>query len=161
MKKPVMALVERGGNAVAFPIGTPTAATLKGSVRKLVDKSSTIMTDEHNCYRGLDKDFDGGHHTTTHSKGEYVRYEQCGAVIVSTNTVESFFSRIKRPFVGTHHHLSVKHLGRYVDEAVFRWNSRRSADGVRMVAAIRGAEGKRLMYRQSVNGSVDALMQAK
>lgn len=145
-KKPVMALVERDGDAVAFPIKSANAKTLKGSVRNLVDKSASVMTDSHRCYIGLDKDFEGGHRSVNHTAGEYVRYEQCGDVFVSTNTVESFFSRIKRPFIGTHHHYSARHLHRYVTEAVFRWNSRKNADGVRMVAVIRGAEGRRLKY---------------
>jgi transposase-like protein len=147
-KKPVMALVERGGSVVAFPIKAANATTLKGSVRELVDDSSTVMTDSHRCYIGLDKHFDGGHHSVNHTKGEYVRVEQCGEVIVSTNTAESFFARIERSFIGTHHKMSAKHLHRYVTETMFRWNTRKMADGVRMVAVIKGAEGKRLMYRQ-------------
>jgi transposase-like protein len=148
-KKPVLALVERGGSVVAYPIKAPTAETLKGSIRKLVDKSAAIMTDEHRCYRGIGPEFDGGHHTTNHSKKEYVRYEQCGPVFVSTtNTAESFFARLKRAFIGTHHKMSVQHLERYVTEFAFRWNTREAADGARMVEAINGAEGKRLMYRE-------------
>lgn len=147
-KKPVLALVERDGRAVAFPIQSPTAESLKGNIRKLVDKSSAIVTDELPAYRGLKKDFEGGHHTINHGESEYVRYEQCGPVYVSTNTVESFFARFKRAFIGTHHQMSVRHLSRYVDEVAFRWNSRKVADGVRMVETIRGAEGKRLMYRE-------------
>jgi transposase-like protein len=152
-KLPVLALVERDGTAVAYPIASPNAETLKGSIRKLVDKSAAIMTDENRCYIGIGKEFDGGHHTTNHSKKEYVRYEQCGPVFVSTtNTVESFFSRLKRSFVGTYHKMSAQHLEKYVTEFAFRWNTRKAADGVRMVEAIKGAEGRRLMYREPTGG---------
>lgn len=153
-KKPVIALVERGGNVVAYPIDSANSATLKGAIRGLVDPSSTIVTDEHRCYIGIGKEFEGGHKTVTHSSGEYVRHEQCGEVFVSTNTVEGFFSRIKRSHMGVHHSMSKKHLGRYIDEAVFKHNSRQVTDGERMVQAIQGAEGKRLMYREP-SGHVD------
>ncbi|MDZ4689325.1 MAG: IS1595 family transposase [Planctomycetaceae bacterium] len=146
-KAPVLALVERGGKAVAFPIERSTAKTLKGSIRTLADSSSTIMTDQSKCYANIGDDFGGRHHTVNHSKDEYVRYEQCGEVIVSTNTVESFFARIKRSFIGVHHQMSRRHLHRYVTEAEFKWNSRDVSDGARMVQAIKGAGGRRLMYR--------------
>ncbi|MEK6261690.1 MAG: IS1595 family transposase [Planctomycetota bacterium] len=151
-KAPVLALVERGGNVVAYPIASTTANELKGAVRRLVDKSATIMTDEHRCYQGIGKEFDGGHLTVHHGSDEYVRQEKRGdeVVTVTTNSVEGFFSRIKRSHVGVHHHMSRKHLARYVTEAAFKYNSRRMADGSRMVAAIKGAEGRRLMYRQPV-----------
>lgn len=149
-KKPVLALVERGGRVVAYPIDSANAVTLKGSIRELVDPSATIVTDEHRCYRGIGKDFAGGHKTVNHSRGEYVRVEQRGEVFVSTNAVEGFFARIKRAHMGVHHQMSKRHLGRYVDEAVFKHNSSKITDGERLVQAIRGAEGKRLMYREPV-----------
>jgi hypothetical protein len=73
--------------------------------------------------------------------------DQCGPVIVSTNTAESFFALLKRSHYGIHHHMSFKHLHRYVTERSFFWDTRKISDGERMVATIRGAEGKRLMYR--------------
>jgi ISXO2 transposase-like protein len=63
---------------------------------------------------------------------------------------ESFFARIKRAHYGTHHQLSAKHLYRYMSEFVFRWNTRNGSDGERLVAAIKGAEGKRLMFSNPV-----------
>lgn len=147
-KAMVLALVERDGKAVAYPISAPTADNLKGSIRNLVDKSSTIMTDENRAYIGIGSDFNGGHKTVNHRDSEYVRYETTGPAFVSTNTAESFFARVKRSFIGVHHKMSKKHLHRYVTEAQFKWNSREVSDGARMVEAIKGAEGKRLMYRE-------------
>ena len=66
---------------------------------------------------------------------------------INTNTAESFFALLKRGHYGTFHQLSKKHLHRYCTEFGFRWNHRKVSDGTRMVAAIKGAEGRRLMYR--------------
>ena len=140
-KTPVVALVERDGKARAFPIERVNAATLKGAVRENVDRSAMIMTDEWASYRGLGTEFEGGHFTVNHGKGEYARD---GA---STNTVESYFALLKRGVYGSFHHISKRHLHRYCDEFSFRWNHRRTTDGERTDAALRGAEGKRLMYK--------------
>lgn len=147
-KKPVMVLVERGGQSVGFPIDQATAKTLKGAVRKLVDPYSAIHTDESNCYLGLAKEFVGGHHTVRHSTDEYVRYTDNGATYVASNTAESWFALLKRAHYGIHHSMSAKHLHRYCTERSFMWNNRKVTDGERMVAAIEGAEGKRLFYKQ-------------
>jgi transposase-like protein len=146
-KKPVMVLVERNGNAVSFPITGPTSKVLKGAINQLCHKSSTINTDQYNSYHGVGVNFEGGHHTVNHCEKEYVRREQCGDVLVSTNTAESFFARIQRAHYGTYHQLSAKHRHRYTAEFAFRWNTRHGSDGGRFVAAINGAAGKRLMYR--------------
>lgn len=62
--------------------------------------------------------------------------------------VESFFSRLKRQLYGTHHAVSKRHLHRYVAEVAFKHNTRKLDDGQRVLAALRMAEGKRLMYEQ-------------
>jgi len=68
---------------------------------------------------------------------------------VNTNTAESFFALLKRGVHGTFHHISKTHLHRYCDEFSFRWDERKVTDGERAVSAIKGAEGKRLIYRQA------------
>lgn len=146
-KKPVLVLVERDGLAHSLPVDSVDGPTLKGEIRRCVQKAATIMTDEYPSYRGLNAEFDGGHYSINHRAKEYVRREQHGNVIVSTNTAESFFALMKRGHYGTFHQLSKKHLHRYCDEFSFRWNGRHVSDGERMVSAIEGAEGKRLMYR--------------
>ena len=80
-----------------------------------------------------------------HADGEYVR----GSVHVSS--CEAFFALLKRGVHGTFHHVSKQHLYRYCDEFSFRWNHRDVNDGERMLAAIRGTEGKRLTYRESIS----------
>ncbi len=141
-KVPVVTLVERDGNARSFRAANVTADELQGAVRRHVDRSARIMTDELASYRGLGADF-AGHDTIRHSAGEYVRGD------VSTNTVEGYFANLKRGITGTYHHVSEAHLHRYLSEFDFRYNARGVSDGVRTVSALAGAEGKRLMYRDS------------
>ena len=143
-KTPVVALVQRDGNARAYVPADVRALNLKKAVRENVHRSARIMTDQNSAYRGLGAEFAGGHHTVNHSKKEYARGD------VTTNTVESFFSLLKRGVYGVFHNVSRKHLHRYVSEFEFRWNTRHLNDGARLAKAIRGADGKRLIYRGSV-----------
>lgn len=151
-KAPVVVLVERGGRAKAKPLATVTGKNLKEAIRESVDTTATIMTDELPAYRGIGKEFEGGHKTVNHSRGEYARGD------VSTNGAESFFALLKRGVNGVFHHVSKQHLHRYCEEFAFRWSERKSTDGQRTVAAIRGAKGKRLMYRAPVDGLTTAEM---
>lgn len=105
-----------------------------------------ILTDEWAAYRGLGKEFKGGHSTVNHGEGEYWRG---GA---GTNTVESYFALLKRGVYGSFHHVSKRHLHRYCDEFSFRWNTRKATDAAWTDAALRASEGKRLTYRQPLSG---------
>jgi transposase-like protein len=145
-KMPVLALVERNGRAHAMPIEFVDAKTLKGEIRKHVDPSSTINTDEYPSYRGIGLEFAGGHRTVKHSEGQY-SYKAFGQSI-NTNSVESFFALMKRGHYGVFHQLSRKHLHRYCDEFSFRWSYRDLSDGERTVIAIMGSVGRRLMYKE-------------
>lgn len=145
-KTPVVALVERGGDVRAFPMQRLTQTNLHRAVRELVDDSARIITDEWAGYQGLGGRFAGGHHTVKHSAREYVR----PGTDIYTNTIESFFSRLKRAVYGTHHSISKRHLHRYVSECAFKHNTRHLDDGERTRAAIRKGEGKRLRYREPI-----------
>lgn len=142
-KTPVVALVERGGRIRTRPVERVSATALKTAIRQNVRKDARIVTDDLPSYRGLGREFAGGHGTVKHSTGEYVR----GSVHV--NSAESFFALLKRGVHGTFHHVSKQHLHRYCDEFGFRWDHRKATDGERTVAAIRGAAGKRLVYKQA------------
>jgi transposase-like protein len=146
-KQPVLVLVERDGNLWAKPIENTTAKTLKNEIAVHVAKEAVMMTDELHSYWGLDKTF-AGHETVTHGAGEYSRKTK-GGLVVHTNTGESFFALLKRGHYGIFHQLSKKHLHRYCNEFSFRWDHRKVSDGERMVAAIKGATGKRLMYHHA------------
>jgi transposase-like protein len=140
-KTPVVALVERGGRIRTRPVERVSAKALKGAIRENVRKSAAIMTDEFSSYRGLGREFKGGHETVNHGEREYVRGD------AHVNSAESFFALLKRGVHGTFHHVSKQHLRRYCDEFGFRWDHRKVTDGERTVAAIQQAAGKRLLYR--------------
>ena len=145
IKTPVVALVERKGRAVAFPVERVDGKTLQDAIRQRTRPTTThMMSDELHSYDGLAMGF-AGHSTVKHSEKEYVRGD------VHTNSVEGFFSLLKRAIIGTFHHVSKGHLHRYCDEAAFRY-THRSALGVsdeqRAKLLVLGAEGKRLTYKQ-------------
>src|SRR5277367_2127467 len=143
-KTAVFAAVERDGPIRRRVVADVTAQTLKAAIREYVDPQSRIISDENLAYKGIGREFAGGHHTVVHSAKEYVRGD------VTTNTVESSFALIKRGIIGVYHNVSREHLHRYIGQYDFLWNTRKLNDGERTVLAIRSAEGKRLTYRQSV-----------
>lgn len=140
-KTAVLALIERDGRAISYPVKRVRARELKGAIREMVDPTARIMTDDFASYHGIGREFDGGHHIVRHSAGEYVNGD------AHTNTAESYFAILKRGVTGTFHHVSKRHLPRYCDEFAFRWNHRRVNDGQRAEAAVRGTGGKRLTYK--------------
>ena len=144
-KTPVVTLVERGGRAKSRAVTNITAKTLRAHIDANVAKSSTLMTDEFKAYKGIAKQFEGGHFTTKHSIGEYAKGANNE---IHSNTAESFFSLLKRGVYGTFHHMSKQHLQRYCDEFDFRWNHRKVTDNERTFTAMQQATGKRLMYRK-------------
>ena len=150
-KEPVFSLVERGGKVHSHHIPHVSAKTLGPILDKqLADTKTThLRTDGEGQYR-LVADRFASHETVNHGIGEYVRGD------VHTNTIEGYFSILKRGINGTYHHVSAKHLKRYLGEFDFRYNERSALgveDAERTDKAIKGAEGKRLTYRQP-DGSV-------
>lgn len=138
-KHPVVALVERGGQVRVRHIERVDAKALRGAVGQLVEPGSSVHTDENASYKGLRKMY--RHSSVNHSKLEYVRGD------VTTNTVEGFFSLLKRGVYGTFHSVSKHHLHRYLAEFEFRYNTRDVDDGKRALMALANAEGKRLLYK--------------
>jgi len=145
-KAPVVALVERGGNMRSFHTQRVTGRTLKQVIRENVHPDSHIITDDFSGYRGLKREF-RRHSAIRHKWRVYTRKE--GDVLISTNTVEGYFSILKRGINGVYHHVGKQHLHRYLSEFDFRYNSRHVKDGERSVLAIRKVSGRRLTYRDS------------
>jgi transposase-like protein len=139
-KMPVFALVQRGGQVRSMVMPRVTARNLKTAVHANVDKSAQLMTDSFIGYKELGKGF-ASHEMVNHSEGEYVRGQ------AHTNTVEGYFSLLKRGIVGAYHHVGEKHLHRYLAEFDFRYNARKDNDAMRTFSAMKGIEGKRLQYR--------------
>ena len=145
-KTPVMALVERGGNVRSMAMERVTVKNIKPVFEEFVSKEAVLHTDEATVYYFM-KDQVAEHHTINHSKEEYVRNEL--GRVVTTNTVEGFFSLVKRSVYGTYHHWSREHLHRYLTEIDFRYNARHVSDVERRDLAIKQVGGKRLLYRDS------------
>lgn len=141
-KTPVVAMVERGGDVRASVMPLVNAKNVTAMLLANISPDSRLMTDESQVYTTVGKPF-ASHETVNHRRYEFVRGD------AYTNTVESFFSRLKRQMYGTHHSVSPRHLHRYVSEVAFKHNTRAMEDGERTVAAIRGAVGKKLENRNS------------
>ncbi len=150
-KTPVLSLVERKGDVRSFPMSRVSGDLLKEIIRWHVHPQARLMTDDYVPYRGLGREF-ASHETVKHSDKEYVRGD------VHTNTVEGFFSLLKRGIVGTYHHVGSRHLWRYLDEFDFRYNQRKVSDGARAAAAVKMAEGKRLTYRPLTDKRIGGLV---
>jgi transposase-like protein len=147
-KTPVFAAVQRDGEIRRRVVADVTGETLKAAIREEVDIRSRIVTDENSAYRGIGLEYAGGHESVCHSTREYARGD------VHTNTAESSFALVKRGIIGIYHNVSREHLHRYLWQFDFLWNHRKLNDGERTELAIRGAEGKRLLYR----GPVDSVI---
>ncbi len=145
-KTPVFAMVQRNGEARAMPMPRVSSKNIVDAIRENVMVNQRVLTDDAPIY-----DFPERrgwvHETVKHSAGEYVRGT------VHTNTVESFFSRVKRGMYGVFHSVSKKHLGRYVNGFTFLHNTRGVDDGERTRRAILGGSGKRLLYAEQVAGA--------
>jgi transposase-like protein len=135
----VMGMIQRyGGKVRAMTINQTTAAYLQARVRTNVEKGSTVYTDAHGGYNYLDSDYI--HYVIDHA----VRYVEGH---VHTNSIENFWSCLKRTLAGTYISVRPFHLDAYLDEQVFRFDAREDNDGGRFVQAMKGVDGRRLTYK--------------
>jgi transposase-like protein len=145
---PVVTLVERAGRARSQKVENVTAATLRRVVFGSADTKSRLMTDELRAYRRIGQRF-AGHDAVDHGREEWARKLGDGTK-AHTNTVEGFFSILKRGIYGCYFHVSEQHLHRYLAEFDFRYSNRIRLgvdDAERTARAVKGAIGKRLTYR--------------
>lgn len=143
-KRPVFALVERQGRVRSFHVPDVRAATLSHVLANNSRRQSKLMTDEAAVYMGIGWNY-SRHDYVKHADQEYVRGD------VHTNTVEGFFSILKRGLYGTYQHVSEHHLHRYLNEFDFRYNNREALgtdDVSRAGYAVQNAKGRRLTYRR-------------
>jgi len=136
-KQPVVGLRDRNNKVVGVVVEDTNMKVLHGLIRQAVRKGSHIYTDGHKGYHGLT---DYQQSEVHHFEGEYVNNQ------VHTNGIESFWALLKRAYYGTFHHMSVKHMQRYVDEFAARQNMR-GCDATDIIAIItKGAVGKSLPW---------------
>jgi hypothetical protein len=141
-KETVFSIVERGGSVRSMHLTSVTAATLRPIL--VAHEKTFLVTDDAGQYRHMHRDF--RHEIVNHGAEEYVRGE------AHTNTVEGYFSILKRGITGTYHHVSQQHLKRYLCEFDFRYNERVALgieDAERAAKIVRGVVGKRVTYESA------------
>lgn len=145
-KTPVVGLRERDGRTVVMKVANTDRETLHNLIYDNVQVGSTVMTDEHVAYVGLDGPF-MNHKTVNHLAGEYSRPGG-----VTTNGVESVWAVLKRSVMGTWHQVSDKHLDRYMNEVAFRLNDGKVQRHTleRLDSFIGAVDGKRLTYKRLI-----------
>lgn len=150
MRNIVFSLVQRDGQVRSYHVNSTTLAELLPIIRANIAKDTAVMTDSASWYKGLKYYADiASHDKVDHSIDEYARYEP-GRPVITTNTVEGYFSLFKRGMRGVYQHCQEKHLHRYLAEFDFRYNNRVKLgvnDEQRTVKALKGVRGKRLTYR--------------
>ena len=142
-KTAVLGMRQREGKAVAKSVPATDRLTLWTEIQKTVEKGSTLYTDDHGAYRQIERK-GYQHEALNHSANEYVKG------MAHTNGIESVWAVLKRGLIGTFHHVSVKHLDRYVGEFTFRLNEGNcQIDTKDRMAALFGAmPGKRITYKE-------------
>lgn len=116
-KPPVLGMVQRQGYARAIMVKDTKASTLLPIIKEYCSLNSILFTDELCTYKGL-RSLGYKHCVIRHSKKEYSRKG------VTTNTIEGFWGHFKRMVFGTYHVVSTHYLQRYIDESVYRYNTR-------------------------------------
>lgn len=140
-KTAVLGLVQRRGKVRAKVVRNVQGQTLIPEIREAVEQGSTLFTDGHIPYELLKSDFI--HEAVDHIH-EYVRGN------VHTNSIENFWSLLKRTIKGTYVSVSPEHLQKYVEEQVCRYNGREGKDQDRFLDLIESISGKRLTYNQLI-----------
>lgn len=142
-KTPVLGMVERKGKLVAKTIENTQSGKITPEVVRVVKESAKVYTDEWMGYNTVQKIYD--HAFVKHNQGEYVNGR------IHTNTIENFWSLLKRGIIGIYHFTSRKHLQRYVDEFVFRYNMRHGSTCFCFNQLLLNLE-HRTTYKELING---------
>ena len=137
-KAPVLGMVQRNGNVITFPIKRLHADAMKILIKLKVDPSAIVMTDSYRAYNGLSERFN--HKVINHSAGQYVNGD------IHTNTIEGFWSQLKRGLDGIYHWVSRKHLFRYCDEFEYRYNTRKISEVERFNRVLTHSFNTRLLF---------------
>ena len=143
-KTPVVGARERGGKVKAVPVKNADTVTLLDFIASHIKLGSTVYTDGASVYDAIKPYY--RHESVKHSENEWARGE------VSTNSIESVWALLKRAIYGTWHHVSVKHLGRYVNEVTFRLNDGNCQTDTldRLNSLARNIGGRKLRYKDLV-----------
>ncbi len=144
-KTPVMGFIDSSGRVRAGVVDKTDQATLFSMVMEHVKKRSTVVTDDHTAYFQLKNYYD--HQIVNHGKKQYKSKQG-----YSTNRIEGFWASVKRTIIGVYHNVSPKHLQKYIDEIVFRHNTRNMKQGERFFEMLSRIKTK-LTYKELVYGT--------
>ncbi|MEO6502156.1 MAG: IS1595 family transposase [Jatrophihabitantaceae bacterium] len=144
-QQPIVSLVHYESRSVRSKVvADVTAKSLLPAIREVMDPKRThLHTDSARAYQQIAGEF-AAHEYVNHSAGEYTRGN------VSTNLNEGYFSQLKRSLDGTHHHVSVEHLQRYMNQFDFLYTHCKMTDSDRMRVLVGNVEGRRLTYKPLV-----------
>ncbi|WP_294267859.1 IS1595 family transposase [uncultured Chryseobacterium sp.] len=123
-KVPVLGMLQRSGKLTCRVVDNTQRDTIQPIVKQFVKSNSILISDEWKAYRGLSSIYD--HKIVDHSKKEYVNLHDRS---IHSNSIEGFWGIFKRGMVGIYNHTSKKHLPLYVNEFVYRYNTRKYSDG--------------------------------
>nr|WP_161531415.1 IS1595 family transposase [Riemerella anatipestifer] len=141
-KIPVFGMLERGGKVNANVVSNVTNNELQSRILRTVNIFSDLYSDEWGSYNGLDMFYN--HSIVNHGNKQYVNGN------AHTNTIENFWSNFKRAIIGVYRVVSRQHLQRYVDEFVFRYNTRKMTPRGRFIHLITNIKGCNLTYNQLI-----------
>ena len=143
-KTAVVGIRDEHNQVRAMPVKNTKAKTLVGFIKENAPKGGTVVTDEFRAYKSLSA-HGYTHKTVRHSVGEYVRD------MAHTNGIESFWALLKRGYYGIYHHMSEKHLSRYVSEFSFRHNTSKAGTMPFINMTIDRMAQKRLTYKELIS----------
>ena len=154
---PVMTMIERtSGQLRRRVLRRATHANIKAALLEAVDIRSRLLTDEAGAYQLVGMGFTGGHGTVNHSQYEYAKPDG-----THVNSCESAHALVRRAIMGSWHHVSVKHLPRFMDELEWAWNHRRQTDAERFMDAVRLTTGRRLTYASLIADEPEPTLEAE
>lgn len=142
-KTPVMGMLERGGRLICKVVRDTSYRSLTVPILKAVKRTATLFSDEWGGYRVVSRVYQ--HYIVDHGKGQYVDED------AYTNTLEGFWGILKRGIIGIYNWVARKHLQRYVNEFVFRYNTRKVNNSERFNLLLNNS-GHRITYKQLTNG---------
>lgn len=145
-KAAVFSVLQRDGAVRSRHVERVTAENLRPIIDQMIAEDAHVMTDSSTALHGALAD--RKHSQVNHTEKEYVRYED--GKCITTNSIEGFFSLLKRGIYGTYHHVGKPYLQQYLNEFDFRFNHRKVTDAERTGLALKTCEGKRLTLRNPV-----------
>jgi transposase-like protein len=141
-KQAVLGACERNGRVTTELTQSMAVPEIHRFIRENVNPNSVLYSDDHSGYKGLDE---YTHVSVNHSAGEYVKG------MAHTNTIESFWSLLKRGHYGIFHVISAKHLHRYLAEFEARWNMKQMNNAERVDALLESTSNLRLVYKALIS----------